>query len=567
MKYSFHVDNNKYTTCWLKSNDSESIRLKQSVYRFFEGDYVEYNKDNGSMTLIQRNISKFIPGTILLSDKMYGRYNTSKYFFKFVPYNVKLPEFLIPYKPDVSFKKKKRNKYVIVKFSKWPTKSKHPYGTITQSMGYVDLPEHTYEYLLTCYNVYTPIKTLKDIVRSKIKVKTIPEWYEYIKQRYNIIDRTKETTCVFSIDPSGTKDIDDACSITHINKSNIRLSIHIAHVPLWLDALEIWNEIKNNVSTVYLPHENKNMLPEILSEELCSLKEGECKFAFTLDVYLNQNYEIIRQEWNNVCVYIQSNDTYENVKREEYKKIFDIVRVMNNRHTYLSDGIHNSHEVVQYIMTYMNCEMAKQCASRKFGIFRTMKINDNNKDIVNSVPLNILSFMRIWNSPGGLYSMYTNKNHNLEHEYIGTSEYMHVTSPIRRLVDIINISLYLCHIHFFKSEVQQLLNIWYNEDSIQYINTKAKQIRRLQNECEIIHRTQKDLSILDKFYNGYVIEIIEKQQHIQYNIYIPELRITHYIEYEKGFKGEFKLFGKYQWKISYLEDEYKIRKRWLLTNM
>lgn len=572
MKCTFHVENNQYNKCWLNTVGNKRIDLIQGIYRCFEGDIIDYDENTNEIRMIEHTIPKSIPGTILFADKMYGKQSKNKYYFKFIPYENKLPAFLIPCKLEIEFHKKKRNKYAFIEFSHWSDSNKHPYGKLQRGMGYVDIPNHTYEYLLACHNVYSPIKTLTNKTKLALKIKSISEWYEYINSTYTIEDRRSKNSCVFSIDPVGTRDIDDACSITRINATEWRLSIYISHVPLWLDSLDLWNDVSNNVSTIYLPHENKNMLPNLLSEEICSLKAGEHKFAFTLDIYMDSKYNVIRKEWKNTWIYVNSNDTYEGVIRKEYNQIFDIVCELNQKYPYMSNGIHNSHEVIQYMMTFMNCELANTCVSNKLGIFRTMCIgenhNQNENETIKNLPPDLHFFMRIWNSPGGMYTMYTEENQILQHDCIGSSVYMHATSPIRRLVDIINIALYLNHSNFFRTDsIQTFITRFYNKNYIKYINSNSKNIRQLQNESSMIHKTINDSTILNKEYIGYVIDITNKENHIQYNIYIPELKVTHYIEYDKVLEYDLSLFKMYKWKISYIDDNYKIKKRWLLTRV
>lgn len=566
MKCTFHVENNQYNKCWLKTTTNQYIFLEPKIYRFFEGDEVEFDEKTKQLNLIRCNMPKLFPGTILFTDKIYGKHSNNKYYFKFIPYDKNYPALLVHCKPDIVFNKKKRNKYAIIEYSNWPNTSKHPYGNIRQGLGYVDVPIHTYEYLLVCHSVHTHIKTLNDKTKHALKRKPISEWGEYINTKYNIVDRRKDNTKIFSIDPRGTKDIDDACSITRINDTELRMSIYIAHVPLWLDVLGLWEYMSDNVSTVYLPHKNMNMLPNILSEEICSLKEGQYKFAFTLDIYLNNEYKITRKEFNNTWIYIESNDTYEHVTGPEYNYLFDIVNVLNHSYPYVSNGIHDSHDVIQYMMTLMNCELAKVCALNGFGIFRTMHVQEMN--VIQDIPKELRSFMRIWNSPGGTYAMYTKENNRLHHDCIGSSVYMHITSPIRRLVNVINMVLYLNNTKFLKgNRIKDFINKCYTKQYVEYINYNAKQIRRLQNECNMIHKTIIDTDFLKNEYEGYVIEIVKNEMHIQYSLYFPGLKMTHQIKYETALDCDLILFKKYKWKIAYINDDYKIKKRWIFTQV
>ena len=72
--------------------------------------------------------------------------------------------------------------------------------------------------------------------------------------------------------------------------------------------------------------------------------------------------------------------------------------------------------------------------------------------------------------------------------------------------------------------------------------------------------------IHDSINYGYVIHSQEQESTIQYNIYLPSLNIVHYIEYDKNIWNiPLKKFYSYKWKMQYIEDDYRIKKRLLLT--
>lgn len=560
MRGIFHVDNSQYTRCWVEADTGETIDIKQNVnsIRFFEGDDVIVEQGEVNKLIKSAVRDGTIHGTILLSDKMYGKYRKNKYYYKFIPYEKLLPAFLVPYTLSTQFLKKKNNKYACIRFTKWI--NTHPCGELVSTIGDVNITENTYEYLKESNDIYSHSKHLKDIIRKKLHDKSLEEWHEYMLEKYPIEDRTD--TIVFSVDPEGTKDIDDACSICDLDDGKRLLSIYIANVPLWLDTFNIWEELTDNISTLYLPHRNYSMLPDILANDVCSLVEKTRRFAFTMDVFLDKDNSIIQIEWKNTYIYVDSNESYSKIERNEYKNILDITRTLNKNHnSYLPDGIQDSHDMIQYLMTMMNCEIAKICVSNKFGIYRTMRSTDVD---LSCIPATLHSLMRVWNSPGGKYTLYAEDEDTLRHDFIGATAYMHITSPIRRIIDIVNMTLYLQNVeHILDSK--SFLSKWYTQHSINRINEKAKQIRRVQNECKCIH-TMLTSDIHASINYGYVIHSQEQESTIQYNIYLPSLNIVHYIEYDKNIWNiPLKKFYSYKWKMHYIEDDYRIRKRLLLT--
>lgn len=100
---------------------------------------------------------------------------------------------------------------------------------------------------------------------------------EYSKRR----DMRKER--IFSIDPLGSMDIDDAISVKYLPNGNIEIGVHIADVSWFVKKDSLLDvEAKSRGTTVYLADRKFDMLPGILSEDLCSLREGVDRFAVSV---------------------------------------------------------------------------------------------------------------------------------------------------------------------------------------------------------------------------------------------------------------------------------------------
>ena len=98
----------------------------------------------------------------------------------------------------------------------------------------------------------------------------------------------KKDEFVFTIDSSSSNDYDDA--ISYDFKEN-KISIYITNVALIIDYLNIWDSFTNRISSIYLPDKKRSMLPNILSECLCSLKEKSNKICYCLNIYYDDNNE------------------------------------------------------------------------------------------------------------------------------------------------------------------------------------------------------------------------------------------------------------------------------------
>ena len=92
-------------------------------------------------------------------------------------------------------------------------------------------------------------------------------------------------------------------------------------------------------------------------------------------------------------------------------------------------------EVIAYMMIIMNFMSARAFDKYKNGIFRKMKATKSLK-IPDNLPKNVKMFLKGWRSAGGSYTNYDEQDN---HDFLGLDTYCHITSPIRRLVDLLNL--------------------------------------------------------------------------------------------------------------------------------
>lgn len=102
--------------------------------------------------------------------------------------------------------------------------------------------------------------------------------------------RDMRGTTTFTIDPVDAKDFDDALSWKRIDENTLEISVHIADVSFYVQpgsALD--DEAKNRTTSVYLVDRVIPMLPEVLSNELCSIRQDEDKLAFSTIFTIEEN--------------------------------------------------------------------------------------------------------------------------------------------------------------------------------------------------------------------------------------------------------------------------------------
>ena len=143
-----------------------------------------------------------------------------------------------------------------------------------------------------------------------MKTKSEHEFIDQIQQTYHVEDRRGWD--IISIDPLTSKDFDDAFGIKELDNKKFVLSIYIANVSFWMDALNLWSSFSQRIATIYLPDRKRPMLPTILSDALCSLQENRSRFALTLDLVVNKDtWEIETSDFKNTCICIRKNFRYD----------------------------------------------------------------------------------------------------------------------------------------------------------------------------------------------------------------------------------------------------------------
>jgi len=454
-----------------------------------------------------------IPGVLIINGNTYGHLNgdlKAKLLYKCIPDDKSLPIFLIPYEYKCNkFSKNKHNEYITFRIKEWV--NKHPIGIITNIYGNVSDNESFYQYQLCCKNLNTSISgfnkattsALKTLGREKI---TITDQF-----KKNIEDRRMYQ--LFSIDPRGSKDIDDAMGVTTTIDGQVIISIYIANVAILLDRLKLWDAFGKRVSTVYLPNVKIPMLPNILSDDLCSLIHSEDRFAYCMDIHINQDNSIFTT-FKSVIVNIEKNYVYEEdalLANSSYLSILKITKCLNTTYKYLNT-IADSHHVVEFLMILMNYEASKLLLERKNGIFR---ITDDFA-VDSSLPKHMTALIH---NISGTYCTYENvRSHSLIGE--GLDSYVHITSPIRRLVDLCN--LIILQSGEMSGKATDFAKKWIS--AIDELNILMKHIKKVQNNCNLLSLYTKEGS---KVYTGTIFSCKPfKEDILKYSIYIPELKMV-----------------------------------------
>lgn len=120
----------------------------------------------------------------------------------------------------------------------------------------------------------------------------------------------------FTIDPADAKDFDDAISFRVLDNGHFEIGIHIADVSHFvLPGTNLDKAAYERATSVYLPDRVSPMLPERISNELCSLRPNEDKFTFSAVVEMNQHFEIKKKWVGRTLIHSDHRFTYEEVQQ------------------------------------------------------------------------------------------------------------------------------------------------------------------------------------------------------------------------------------------------------------
>ena len=199
------------------------------------------------------------------------------------------------------------DKIVLVKVVSWNDSKKNPVGKIIKVIG--NPKEHNTEIhsILYQYNLDPVFPKHVEKEADKISLK-IPN--SEIKNR---IDFRKTTT--FTIDPVDAKDYDDALSVKKLKNGNWEVGIHIADVSFYVKENDIIdNEAAERSTSVYLVDRVVPMLPEILSNDICSLKSNVDRLCYSVILEINKKAEIISHNIKKTIIHSDKRFTYQDAQ-------------------------------------------------------------------------------------------------------------------------------------------------------------------------------------------------------------------------------------------------------------
>ena len=569
--YKIYVNDRNYSS-WevFETHNFQKVDMKiePNESKLFSNDVFSFINDNTGKNTVEivhssiRSTSNMPAVLMINGNKTYGRGKNGKLLYKCVPDDFRLPPFLVPYEiKNVGFSKVFINLYVTFNFVEWS--DKHPIGVLTNVIGPVDILDNFYEYQLYCKSLNASIQKFQKDTTKAIGKSDHEDFINSVKVKFPCIeDRTNvKDWYVFTIDPPKSQDFDDGFSIRCGEDGIQQLSIYIANVTIWLDVLNLWDSFSQRISTIYLPDKKRPMLPTILSDCLCSLQEKVTRVAFVMDVFIKDN-AIIGVKYSNCLIKVARNFCYEDsslLRNEKYTSLLDITQNLSKKNRYIN-GVKNSHDVVCYLMILMNYYCATEMLKHNTGIFRST-IMKRECSVPDSVPEDVSKFIKIWNSASGQYidgSKIASSDASIRHELLDMDAYIHITSPIRRLVDLLNMIKLQSAIGLItlSENTDKFYDKWLRD--LEYINVTMRSIRKVQCDCTLLDLCANNVDVLNKEYDGYVFDKINRNDGLfQYIVFLPELKLSSRIT----LRDDFENFGCRKFKLFLFNDEESFKRK------
>lgn len=193
---------------------------------------------------------------------------------------------------------------VVVKITEWPDKQKNPVGQVIEVLGTPGDNDTEMNAIMAEYEL--PVKFPPAVLKAAEKIDMdIPEKEIACRKDFREV-------VTFTIDPKDAKDFDDALSIRKLKAGLYEVGVHIADVSYYVSPDTVLDkEAYARATSVYLVDRTIPMLPEKLSNGVCSLRPDEEKLCFSAVFQLNEEAQVLNQWFGRTVIKSNRRFTYE----------------------------------------------------------------------------------------------------------------------------------------------------------------------------------------------------------------------------------------------------------------
>lgn len=199
------------------------------------------------------------------------------------------------------------NDRVVVRLTSWNKDDKKPEGEVINVIKAEDMNDFAMKELLI--DAGFPIGFEEEVMQEAMSLSETITRQELVKRK------DCRDILTFTIDPVDAKDFDDAISIRNLDNGNYEIGVHIADVSHFVKPGSVLDKVAyERATSVYLPDRVNPMLPERISNELCSLRPHEDKYTFSTIFQINNRGEVKHSWIGRTIIHSNHRFTYEEVQ-------------------------------------------------------------------------------------------------------------------------------------------------------------------------------------------------------------------------------------------------------------
>ncbi|TMI62957.1 MAG: ribonuclease R [Bacteroidetes bacterium] len=284
--------------------DSDIMVRQQGLNTALHGDmvWVEITKGKEGVGRMQGEVIKVVTRK---RKEFVGRIEMNKGFAFFIPeMDRPMPDIYIP---QENIGEAKNNERVVVRLVEWESSDKRPVGEVVHVLNIENENDLAMKEILLDSGF--PLQFSDEAMEVAARIpETITE--DEISKRKDC-----RSILTFTIDPVDAKDFDDALSFRPLKNGNYEIGVHIADVSHYVETeTELDKEAYERATSVYLPDRVNPMLPEHISNFLCSLRPKEDKLTFSAIFQLTPKGDV-KQYWlGKTVIHSDHRFTYEDVQ-------------------------------------------------------------------------------------------------------------------------------------------------------------------------------------------------------------------------------------------------------------
>ena len=245
--------------------------------------------------ILQRNVQQIV-----------GTFESSRHLGFVVPDDKRFGSDI--FIPKEQFNGAKMNMKVLVEITQWPEKNRSAEGKIVQVIGKKDAPGVDILSIIMGHDL--PQDFPADVL---MYAEALPETIAVseIEKRRDLRDML-----MITIDGEDAKDLDDAVSVQKLENGNYLLGVHIADVGHYVKEDSVLDkEALERATSVYLVDRVIPMLPQKLSNGICSLNAGEDRLAMTCMMEINSQGVVVSHDIFESVIHVNCRMTYQNVTK------------------------------------------------------------------------------------------------------------------------------------------------------------------------------------------------------------------------------------------------------------